>query len=124
MTPQERQLVDDLFDRLSKIESAPRDPDATAAIAQGLRMAPNAIYPLVQTVLVQDEVKVVASSIRCAAPSLDKDSLKVLSRMYGPRTPAAARSGTVVRSCSKAGITSRAGMVNPMVASSPPWAAE
>jgi uncharacterized protein len=55
MTPQERQLVEDLFDRLSKMESAPRDPDATAAIAQGLRIAPNAIYPLVQTVLVQDE---------------------------------------------------------------------
>ncbi|HSY54880.1 MAG TPA: DUF2076 domain-containing protein [Bradyrhizobium sp.] len=55
MTPQERQLVDDLFDRLSKMESASRDPDATAAITQGLRIAPNAIYPLVQTVLVQDE---------------------------------------------------------------------
>jgi hypothetical protein len=55
MTPQERQLVDELFDRLSKMESAPRDSDAASAIAQGLRIAPNAIYPLVQTVLVQDE---------------------------------------------------------------------
>jgi uncharacterized protein len=55
MTPQERQLVDDLFDRLSKMENASRDPDAAAAIAQGLRIAPNAIYALVQTVLVQDE---------------------------------------------------------------------
>ena len=55
MTPQERQLVDDLFDRLSKVESAPRDSDAAAAIAQGLRRAPNALYALVQTVLVQDE---------------------------------------------------------------------
>jgi uncharacterized protein len=55
MTPQERQLVDDLFDRLSKVESAPRDADAAAAIAQGLRKAPNALYALVQTVLVQDE---------------------------------------------------------------------
>jgi uncharacterized protein len=55
MTPQERQLVDDLFGRLSKMESAPRDPDAAAAIAQGLRSAPNAVYALVQTVLVQDE---------------------------------------------------------------------
>ncbi|HET7889686.1 MAG TPA: DUF2076 domain-containing protein [Bradyrhizobium sp.] len=55
MTPQERQLVDELFNRLSKMESAPRDADATAAITQGLRIAPNAIYPLVQTVLVQDE---------------------------------------------------------------------
>ena len=55
MTPQERQLVDDLFDRLSKLEGAPRDPDAIAAIAQGLRQAPNAVYALVQTVLLQDE---------------------------------------------------------------------
>jgi hypothetical protein len=55
MTPQERQLVDDLFDRLSRVEGAPRDPDATAAIAQGLRTAPNAVYALVQTVLLQDE---------------------------------------------------------------------
>ncbi len=55
MTPQERQLVDDLFARLSKVEGAPRDPDATAAITQGQRIAPNAIYALVQTVLVQDE---------------------------------------------------------------------
>jgi uncharacterized protein len=55
MTPQERQLIDDLFGRLSKMESAPRDPDAVAAMAQGLRAAPNAVYALVQTVLVQDE---------------------------------------------------------------------
>lgn len=55
MTPQERQLIDDLFDRLSKLETAPRDPEAQAAIADGLRRAPNAVYALVQTVLVQDE---------------------------------------------------------------------
>jgi hypothetical protein len=55
MIPQERQLVDDLFDRLARLESAPRDPDATAAISQGLRRAPNAIYALVQTTLLQDE---------------------------------------------------------------------
>jgi hypothetical protein len=55
MTPQERQLVDDLFDRLAKVEAAPRDPDAQAVIADGQRRAPNAIYALVQTVLLQDE---------------------------------------------------------------------
>jgi hypothetical protein len=55
MNPQERQLVDDLFDRLSKVENAPRDPDAAAAIVGGLRKAPNAVYALVQTVLLQDE---------------------------------------------------------------------
>lgn len=55
MTPQERQLVDDLFDRLARVETAPRDPNAADAIAQGLRRAPNAVYALVQTVLLQDE---------------------------------------------------------------------
>jgi len=55
MTPQERQMIDDLFDRLVSLESTPRDADAIAAIAQGLRKAPNAAYALVQTVLVQDE---------------------------------------------------------------------
>ena len=55
MTPQERQLVDELFNRLSQLENAPRDPDATAAIMDGLRKAPNAVYALVQTALLQDE---------------------------------------------------------------------
>ena len=55
MTPQERHLVDELFERLARLESAPRDRDAERAIAEGLSRAPNAIYPLVQTVLVQDE---------------------------------------------------------------------
>lgn len=55
MTPQERQLVDELFDKLASLENAPRDPDAGKAIADGQRRAPNAIYALVQTVLLQDE---------------------------------------------------------------------
>src|SRR5262249_60006656 len=55
MTPQERQLVDELFDRLAQLENAPRDPDAERAIADGLRRAPHAVYALVQTALVQDE---------------------------------------------------------------------
>jgi hypothetical protein len=55
MTPQERQLVTDLFDRLARLESTPRDADAERAIADGFRRAPNALYALVQTALVQDE---------------------------------------------------------------------
>lgn len=55
MTPQERQLIDELFDRLSKLENAPRDPDAAAAISEGLRKAPSAVYALTQTALLQDE---------------------------------------------------------------------
>jgi uncharacterized protein len=55
MTPQERQLVDQLFDRLATLEREPRDPDAERAIREGLARAPNAVYALVQTALIQDE---------------------------------------------------------------------
>jgi hypothetical protein len=55
MTPQERQLIDDLFNRLTRLENTPRDSEAMSAIMQGLQKAPNAVYALVQTALVQDE---------------------------------------------------------------------
>ncbi|MDP2410745.1 MAG: DUF2076 domain-containing protein [Pseudolabrys sp.] len=55
MTPQERQLVDQLFDRLARLEHGPRDAEAERVIADGLAQAPNAVYALVQTVLVQEE---------------------------------------------------------------------
>jgi len=55
MTPQENQLVDELFDRLARLEAAPRDAGAEQAIADGLRRAPHAVYALVQTALVRDE---------------------------------------------------------------------
>jgi uncharacterized protein len=55
MTPQEQKLVDQLFDRLATLEGRKRDPEAERVIAEGLERAPNAVYSLVQTVLVQDE---------------------------------------------------------------------
>jgi hypothetical protein len=55
MTPQERQRVKELFDRLATLEGAARDTEAEREIAQGLARAPNAAYALVQTVLVQNE---------------------------------------------------------------------
>ncbi|MEA2934485.1 MAG: uncharacterized protein QOD74_1131, partial [Variibacter sp.] len=55
MTPQERELVADLFSRLAELEREPRDPDADRTIREGLSKAPNALYALVQTVLLQDE---------------------------------------------------------------------
>ena len=55
MTPEERNLVIELFDRLATLEDAQRDPEAERLIRDGLRQAPNASYALVQTVLVQDE---------------------------------------------------------------------
>src|ERR1700704_4442616 len=55
MTPEERNLIIDLFDRLATLEDTQRDPDAERAIRDGLQQAPNAPYALVQTTLVQDE---------------------------------------------------------------------
>ena len=55
MTPQERQLVEELFDRLGQVENLPRDPEAERLIAQGVGSAPHAVYALTQTALIQDE---------------------------------------------------------------------
>jgi uncharacterized protein len=55
MTPQEQQLVEELFDRLAQVENLPRDPEAERLIAQGLNSAPHAVYALTQTALIQDE---------------------------------------------------------------------
>jgi hypothetical protein len=55
MTPEERELVADLFKRLAELERGPRDPDAERLIREGQARAPNAVYALVQTVLLQDE---------------------------------------------------------------------
>ena len=55
MTPEERNLITELFNRLVTLENSPRDPAAEQAIYDGFQQAPNAAYALVQTVLVQDE---------------------------------------------------------------------
>jgi hypothetical protein len=55
MTPQESELVDELFNRLVQLETAQRDPEAERLIANCLRRAPHAVYALVQTALLQDE---------------------------------------------------------------------
>ncbi len=55
MTPQENELVTELFDRLAKLETTPRDTEAERLIADGTRRAPHAVYALVQTTLLQDE---------------------------------------------------------------------
>ena len=56
MTPQERDLITTLLDRLKDTASAgqPKDPEADALIRQAMRDMPDAPYYLVQTVLIQD----------------------------------------------------------------------
>jgi len=76
MTPQERQLMVQLFDRLATLENAPRDPDAEAMIREGFRRAPNAAYALVQTVLLQDEALKAANA-----------HIQDYEQQYGPQQP-------------------------------------
>jgi uncharacterized protein len=54
MTPQERDLIAHLFDRLAQAESQAKDRDAEAAIRDGMTRVPDAPYLLVQTLLIQD----------------------------------------------------------------------
>lgn len=54
MTPEERQLVTDLFDRMRSFGSPEKDRDAEAIINQSVRAMPDAPYMLVQSVLVQE----------------------------------------------------------------------
>jgi len=53
MTPQERQVLADLFERIRSASTAPRDAEAEAFIAEAVRTQPYAPYLLAQTALVQ-----------------------------------------------------------------------
>jgi hypothetical protein len=54
MTPQERDLIVQLFSRLNQAESQAKDRDAETLIKEGAARVPDAAYLLVQTVLIQD----------------------------------------------------------------------
>jgi uncharacterized protein len=55
MTPEERQMLAGLFDRVNSTAGTTRDPQAEAYIADAVRAAPHAPYVLAQTVLVQQQ---------------------------------------------------------------------
>ena len=54
MTPEERQLITGLFDRMRSYGSPEKDREAEALIGDGVRSTPDASYMLVQSVLVQE----------------------------------------------------------------------
>jgi hypothetical protein len=55
MSPEERQLLSELFERVRGQANAPRDRDAETLIADGVRAQPYAPYLLAQAVLVQEQ---------------------------------------------------------------------
>jgi hypothetical protein len=54
MTPSERDLIQSVFDRLSKLAGGPKDREAEALIHERLRAMPDAAYNLVEAVVVQE----------------------------------------------------------------------
>jgi hypothetical protein len=55
MSPEERQLLTTLFDRVRTASATPRDRDAEALIDQGVRDQPYTTYYLAQAVIVQEK---------------------------------------------------------------------
>lgn len=55
MTPQERQVIDGIFERLKGVASQPRDPETERYIADLLRQQPYATYALAQSVYVSEQ---------------------------------------------------------------------
>jgi uncharacterized protein len=55
MTPDERQMITDLFERMRNYGAPEKDRQAEALINQQVRANPDAVYMLVQSVLVQEQ---------------------------------------------------------------------
>lgn len=54
MTPEERELISGLFERMRAMGAIDKDREAEGLIAQSARQVPDAVYMLVQSVLVQE----------------------------------------------------------------------
>ncbi|MBY6187392.1 DUF2076 domain-containing protein [Marinobacter hydrocarbonoclasticus] len=54
MTPQERELIENVAAKLNQAPSQPQDPEAAALIAERIGQQPEALYKLTQAVLVQE----------------------------------------------------------------------
>jgi hypothetical protein len=57
MNPHERQIIDDLFDKLREVEqqSDPREPIAEAHIRSRVQQQPGVPYYMAQTILMQEQ---------------------------------------------------------------------
>lgn len=84
MTPDERQLLTGLFDRVRTAANTPRDRDAETLIADAVRVQPYAPYLLAQTVIVQEQ------TLTAAAARVEQLEARVRElESAAPSTPAA-----------------------------------
>ena len=106
MTPEERQLISGLFDRMRPAANQQRDRDAETFIGDQLRQQPYAPYLLSQTVIVQDQalraandrIQALEAQVRQAQPEpphQDTSFLGGIGRSIFGAGPPDGRSGTV-----------------------------
>ncbi len=111
MTPEERQLLEGLFDRVKQSSAAPRDREAEEFIQQAVQAQPHAPYLLAQAVIVQEEgLKAASARIQELEAELEQARAQAqrpaaggfLGSLFGGGQPAApapqARSGSGVPS--------------------------
>ena len=136
MTPQERQLLADLFERVRSTATGARDPEAEAFIGEAVRGQPYAPYVLAQTALVQQHAleaaaqRIAELESRVAAPAAPQETsfLGNLGKtLFGGASPAPApRSGYDASGYQRAAGGDPAGFRQPAYAPPPqagPWGA-
>ena len=98
MTPEERQLVTGLFDRMRNYSLPEKDGEAQAVIDENVRALPDAPYMLVQSVLVQEQalqeadsrIKALEERVRTLESGQQRPSGSgsFLGGLFGSRPPA------------------------------------
>jgi hypothetical protein len=118
MTPQEKDLLTTLLDRLRNTPRQPKDPEADASIRQAANEQPDLPYYLVQTVLIQDlslhqaqqRIADLEKQVADAQQSAKPPAGSFLGGLFGQRPPSPAAGS------SPAGPWTR----SPQVAAAPP----
>lgn len=109
MNPQEREVINGIFDRLKQAEGQPRDPEAEALIADRLAEQPSSAYLLAQIVHVQEQalanlnerVNALESEVEQARSAPAAGGF--LSSLFGASTPPAAQARPAARPAPGAG---------------------
>nr|WP_210281609.1 DUF2076 domain-containing protein [Pseudochelatococcus contaminans] len=99
VNPQERDVINQIFDRLQQAENQPRDPEAEALIRERLAAQPGAAYLLAQIVHVQeqaltnlnDRVNALEAEAEQARAAPQSGGGGFLSSLFGGSTPPAAQ---------------------------------
>ena len=97
MSPEERQLLTGLFDRVRAAGGGQRDPEAEAFIADAVRQLPYAPYLLAQSVIVQDE------TLKAAAQRIEDLEAHVRNLESAGKAPATSFLGGIGKSILGAG---------------------